>query len=66
MSKSIVAAADSDIGAMARTIAGFRGFTACLSAARERGVICGVGAWEAGAIDGMPAMRSAYTIGASA
>ena len=35
-----------------RTLEGFRGFTSCLSGAREKGVIYGTGAWNMGDIKG--------------
>lgn len=59
----IIAAADSNKQLMERTIEGFRGFTACLTGAKERGVIYGVGAWDAGTIRGKPAMQEAFTMG---
>jgi hypothetical protein len=42
---------------------GFRGFTSCLSGAREQGVIYGTGAWKAGEIKGKPAMKKAFETG---
>lgn len=59
----IVAAADESRPAMERTLEGFRGFTACLNGAEERGVIYGTGAWQMGDIVGMPAMDEAYDLG---
>lgn len=61
----IVAAADSSKQAMERTLEGFRGFTFCLSGAKEKGIIYGVGAWNIGEIKGKPAMKEAYESGAS-
>jgi hypothetical protein len=56
----IVAAADTNKQAMERTLEGLRGFTSCLSGAKEKGVIYGTGAWKAGEIKGKPAMKKAY------
>lgn len=52
----IVTAADTDEGAMERTLEGIRGFTVCLADADEKGVIYGIGAWEKGEIIQSPAM----------
>jgi len=62
----ILAAADPDTAAMARTVEGFRGFTSCLTDVRERGVVYGVGAWAAGEIKTSPAMRQAFEMGRNA
>ena len=59
----IVAAADSSKKAMERTLEGFRGFTSCLTEAREKGVIYGTGAWKKGDIKGSKAMTQAYQMG---
>jgi multimeric flavodoxin WrbA len=59
----IVAAADGNRKAMERTLEGFRGFTSCLNGAREKGVVLGVGAWEAGAIRKTRAMDEAFKMG---
>ncbi|MEZ7893047.1 MAG: flavodoxin family protein [Candidatus Wallbacteria bacterium] len=59
----IVAAADNNKHAMERTLEGFRGFTSCLEGAKEKGVIYGTGAWQAGDIKGKPAMKEAYEAG---
>lgn len=59
----IIAAADTSIPAMERTIEGFRGFTSCLNGAKEKGVIYGTGAWNMGEINGKPAMKEAYEAG---
>ena len=59
----IVAAADSNIEAMERTIEGFRGFTSCLNDPQEKGIIYGVGAWNVGDIKNLPAMKQAYNMG---
>ena len=49
-----------------RTLEGFRGFTSCLGRAREKGVIYGTGAWNAGDITKSPAMGQAYEMGRNA
>jgi multimeric flavodoxin WrbA len=59
----IVAAADTSKQAMERTLEGLRGFTSCLSGAKEKGVIYGTGAWKAGEIKGKPAMKKAFEAG---
>lgn len=60
----IVAAADMERKMMERTIEGFRGFTQdCLTGAREKGIIYGTGAWQAGEIKGTPAVKQAYEMG---
>lgn len=61
----IVAAADTNVPAMERTLEGFRGFTSCLDGAKEEGVIYGTGAWNIGDINGSPAMKRAYDMGKS-
>ena len=61
----IATQADGNKAAMERTIEGFRGFTACLPGAREKGVVYGVGAWEAGDILTSRAMSQAYEMGKS-
>ncbi|WP_419726469.1 flavodoxin family protein [Terrisporobacter petrolearius] len=48
---------------MERTIDGFRGFTDCLDGAKEKGIIYGKGAWQAGEIKGTKAMKEAYGMG---
>lgn len=59
----IVTAADSRKQAMERTIEGFRGFTSCLSGAKEKGIIYGLGAWKVGDIKGSSAIVQAYEMG---
>ena len=59
----IVAAADTRLDAMERTIEGFRGFTSCLNGAEEKGIIYGTGAWNIGDIKGKPAMNEAFEMG---
>ena len=49
---------------MTRVIEGLRGYTEdCLPGTREKGIIYGVGAWQAGEIKSSPAMAEAYHIG---
>jgi multimeric flavodoxin WrbA len=59
----IVTAADGSKRAMERTLEGFRGFTSCLSGAKEKGIIYGTGAWKMGEIKGNPAMKEACELG---
>ena len=59
----IVVAADSKKQAMERTLEGFRGFTSCLSGAKEKGIIYGIGAWNMGDIKESRAMVQAYEMG---
>ena len=50
-----------------RTLEGFRGFTSCLSGAKEKGVIYGTGARNVGDISkGSVAMTQAYEMGKNA
>jgi len=49
-----------------RTLEGFRGFTSCLSGAKEKGVIYGTGAWNIGDIKRSSAMTQAYEMGKDA
>lgn len=59
----ILTAAEESIQMMERTVECFRGLLDCLDAPQERGVIYGVGAWQAGEIASMPAMDDAYRAG---
>lgn len=59
----ILAAADPRNEEMESTLEGFRGFTRCLSEAKEKGIIYGTGAWGKGEIEGKEAMKEAYEIG---
>lgn len=59
----IMTAAVSGKNLLERTLEGFRGFTACLSGAMEKGVIYGTGAWNKGDIEKSPAMGQAYEMG---
>ena len=49
-----------------RTLESFRGFTACLNGAKEKGVIYGTGVWNKGDIRSSPAMDQAYEMGKNA
>lgn len=62
----IMTAAVSRKDLLERTIEGFRGFTSCLSGAKEKGVIYGAGAWNIGDIKGSSAMTQAYEMGKNA
>ena len=59
----ILAAAEDDRSAMERTVECFRGFLDCLEGAEEKGVIYGTGAWKAGEIRQLPAMKQARIMG---
>ena len=59
----IVTAADDDRASAETTLACFRGYADCVEGAREMGVIYGMGAYEAGAIQNTPALAEAYEMG---
>lgn len=59
----IATAADGSRQSLERTFEGFRGFTACLSGAEEKGLIYGVGVWQKGEINDSPLMQHAYEMG---
>ena len=59
----ILTAAEESVEMMERTVECFRGFLDCLDDPEERGVVYGVGAWQAGEIEGMPAMDEVYELG---
>lgn len=59
----IMTAAEDSGTVMDCTLECFRGFAACLEGAVEKGVIYGKGVYEAGAIQGHPAMQEAYEMG---
>jgi multimeric flavodoxin WrbA len=59
----IVAAADGRKQAMERTLEEFRGFTSCLTDAKEAGIIYGTGAWNIGDIKKSKAMAQAHEMG---
>ena len=59
----IVTAADEAAASAETTLACFRGYADCVEGAREMGVICGMGVYEKGEIEGHPAMQQAYAMG---
>lgn len=61
----IMTAAEADKKAVERTIVEFSGFTSCLSGAKEKGVIIGLGVWKAGEVKDKPVMKEAYLAGAA-
>lgn len=61
----IMTAAERDAGAMQPTVAVLRGFLDCLDNPVERGIIYGLGVWQAGEVKATPAMREAYEAGAA-
>lgn len=63
----IIAAADNSRQNMQRVLESFRGFTEdCLEGTKEKGVICGIGAWQIGDIKGSTAFKEAYEMGKKA
>ena len=61
----IATAAVNSKSAMQRTVEGFRGFTSCLSGAKEKGIVYGTSAWEIGDILSSGAMKQAFEMGKS-
>lgn len=61
----IMTAAERDIEAMQPTVAVLRGFLDCLDKPVERGIIYGLGVWQAGEVKSTPAMHEAYEAGAA-
>lgn len=60
----LVTGADPDERSFERTIDGFRAFTEdCLDNAHEKGILCAAGVWQAGEVQGGPAMKRAYEMG---
>lgn len=59
----IITSTDRQREALDGTIMGFRGFIHCLYGSVERGIVCGNGARERGAILKHPAMQEAYEMG---
>lgn len=59
----ILAAAEDDRGNMECTVECFRGFLDCLEGAVEKGVVYGIGAWKAGEVKELPAMKQARIMG---
>lgn len=61
----IMTAAERDIEAMQPTVAVLRGFLDCLDKPVERGIIYGLGVWQAGEVKSTHAMHEAYEAGAA-
>ncbi|WP_242394796.1 flavodoxin family protein [Anaeromyxobacter oryzisoli] len=61
----IVTAAVGSKRPLERTMEGLRGFTSCLTGAKEKGIVYGTGAWEIGDILSRPAFEEAYEMGKS-
>lgn len=59
----IMTAADEEPEAMDTTLACFHGLAVCLKGSKERGVLCGNGLYEAGAVKGTAYMQEAYEMG---
>lgn len=60
----ILSAADTSRQNMHRTLEALRGFTQdCLEGAREKGVIYGTGAWQAGEVKNLPVFKEAFEAG---
>ena len=59
----IVTAADNRKQAMEITLDGFRGFTSCLTDAKEKGIIYGTGTWNIGDVKGSNSIQQAYEMG---
>lgn len=59
----LITAAVGQQSLLERTVESLRGFTACLSGARERGVVYGTGAWNVGDIRKSPALAQALELG---
>lgn len=59
----IVTAADEERAAAETTLACFRGYADCVEGAKEMGVICGMGVYEKGTVQGTKAMQEAYEMG---
>jgi len=59
----IVTAAEDNRAALKGTIEGLRYFTSCLDGAKEKGIVYGAGAFQAGDIVKSPAMKQAYEMG---
>ena len=60
----ILSAADTEKGNLKPAVEGLRGFTRdCLEGTKEKGIIYGVGAWQAGDIKKLPAYKEAYEMG---
>jgi multimeric flavodoxin WrbA len=60
----ILSAADTEKGNLKPAIEGLRGFTRdCLDGTKEKGIIYGVGAWQAGEIKKSSVYQEAYEMG---
>lgn len=59
----IMTAADSNKSCLTRTLEEFRGFLACLSGVKEKGVIYGTGVWGIGEVSGTNLPKEAYEMG---
>lgn len=59
----IATMADGNKSLIERTFEGFRGFTFCLSGAKEKGLISAVGVWAKGDVEGTKFMKEAYGMG---
>ena len=60
----ILSAADTEKANLKPAVEGLRGFTRdCLDGTKEKGIIYGVGAWQAGEIKKLPAYQEAYEMG---
>jgi multimeric flavodoxin WrbA len=59
----IITAADTRKKELERTLECFRGFTDCLTGAKEKGVIYGTGLWKIGDVNGSKTMKQAYEMG---
>lgn len=60
----IVSAADTSRQNMTRTLEALRGFTEdCLDGAKEKGILYGTGAWQAGEVKNLPVFKEAFEMG---
>lgn len=59
----IATAADTRPQVLERTFDGFRGFTACLDGAVEKGLLYAAGVWEKGEVQATRYMQEAYSMG---
>lgn len=59
----IMTAADDVTSAMDTTLACFRGYADCVSGAKEKGIIYGIGVYDKGEIKNTVAMKEAYEMG---
>ena len=59
----IMSAADVSQGAFVRTVEEFRGFLACLSYAREKGILCAAGVWQKVEVDYTKYIQEACDMG---